>query len=192
MPLRPRHVVVGICHQSLTWHHGLGAVVTALAQAGLRIEFLNEHPCTLRARWPFCERHPDRTYHLPPAGHRYRCCIRSWRCGPDRGSAAIPRSRSWVRGSPGCAAGSGDNPTRFLAGSPRRRSSGLLARTSPEPGHGPGSSQIHGPARAGSGLPIPAAGPRGTRADHRQPRPRRRRRRPPPGVLPATPASLIT
>jgi SAM-dependent methyltransferase len=52
-------------HQSLTWHHGLGTVVTALAQAGLRIEFLHEHPYTLRARWPFCERQPDRTYHMP-------------------------------------------------------------------------------------------------------------------------------
>jgi SAM-dependent methyltransferase len=52
-------------HQSLTWNHGLGTVVTALAQAGLRIEFLNEHPYTLRARWPFCERRDDRTYHVP-------------------------------------------------------------------------------------------------------------------------------
>jgi SAM-dependent methyltransferase len=52
-------------HQSLTWHHGLGTVVTALAQAGLRIEFLHEHPYTLRARWPFCERKPDRTFHIP-------------------------------------------------------------------------------------------------------------------------------
>lgn len=53
-------------HHSLTWHHGLGAVVTALAQAGLRIELLHEHSYTLRARWPFCERQPDRTYHMPP------------------------------------------------------------------------------------------------------------------------------
>ena len=52
-------------HQSLTWHHGLGAVITALARAGLRIEFLHEHPYTLRARWPFCERQPDRTYRMP-------------------------------------------------------------------------------------------------------------------------------
>jgi SAM-dependent methyltransferase len=52
-------------HQSLTWNHGLGTVVTALAQAGLRIEFLHEHPYTLRPRWPFCERRPDRTYHVP-------------------------------------------------------------------------------------------------------------------------------
>jgi hypothetical protein len=41
-------------------------VITALAQTGLRIEFLHEHPYTLRARWPFMERHPDRTWHMPP------------------------------------------------------------------------------------------------------------------------------
>jgi len=52
-------------HQSVTWQHGLGEVITALAQAGLRIEFLHEHPYTLRARWPFMERHPDRTWHMP-------------------------------------------------------------------------------------------------------------------------------
>jgi SAM-dependent methyltransferase len=51
--------------QSLTWHHGLGAVISSLAQAGLRIEFLHEHPYALRARWPFLERRPDRTYHMP-------------------------------------------------------------------------------------------------------------------------------
>jgi SAM-dependent methyltransferase len=51
--------------QSVTWQHGLGEVVTALAQAGLRIEFLHEHPYTLRARWPFLERHADRTFHMP-------------------------------------------------------------------------------------------------------------------------------
>jgi hypothetical protein len=24
-----------------------------------------EYPFTLRARWPFCEHKPDRTYHIP-------------------------------------------------------------------------------------------------------------------------------
>lgn len=51
--------------QSVTWNHGLGSVVSSLAQAGLRIEFLHEHPYTLRARWPFLERRADRTYHMP-------------------------------------------------------------------------------------------------------------------------------
>jgi SAM-dependent methyltransferase len=57
-------------NRSLTWQHGLGAVVTALAQAGLRIEFLHEHPCALRARWPFMQRRPDRTYQMPPGRPR--------------------------------------------------------------------------------------------------------------------------
>jgi SAM-dependent methyltransferase len=51
--------------RSVTWNHGLGTVITALAQAGLTIEFLHEHPFTLRARWPFLERRADRTYHMP-------------------------------------------------------------------------------------------------------------------------------
>lgn len=36
-------------HQSNEWQHGLGEVVTALADAGLRIEFLHEHD---RLVWP--------------------------------------------------------------------------------------------------------------------------------------------
>lgn len=56
--------------QSVTWNHGLGSVISALAQAGLRIEFLHEHPFTLRARWPFLERRDDRTYHMPPGRPR--------------------------------------------------------------------------------------------------------------------------
>jgi SAM-dependent methyltransferase len=51
--------------RSATWNHGIGSVITALAQAGLRIEFLHEHPFTLRARWPFLERRADRTFHMP-------------------------------------------------------------------------------------------------------------------------------
>ena len=31
----------------------------------LRIEFLHQHPCALRARWPFMERRPDRTCQMP-------------------------------------------------------------------------------------------------------------------------------
>lgn len=59
-----------IHQQSVTWNHGLGSVVSSLAQAGLRIGFLHEHPYTLRARWPFLERRADRTHHMPagPAG----------------------------------------------------------------------------------------------------------------------------
>jgi SAM-dependent methyltransferase len=50
------------------WTHPVGEVVTALIGAGLRLEFLHEHPMTLWQRFPFLERRGDGTYHLP-AGH---------------------------------------------------------------------------------------------------------------------------
>jgi SAM-dependent methyltransferase len=48
------------------WDHGLGEIVTALIDAGLRIEFLHEFPFVL---WPvaFLEQAPDGTYRLPAA-----------------------------------------------------------------------------------------------------------------------------
>ena len=49
----------------VTWSHVLGEVVTALAEAGLVIEFLHEHPVALRARWPFLQRNRDGTYGMP-------------------------------------------------------------------------------------------------------------------------------
>lgn len=49
----------------VTWNHPLGDVVTSLAEAGLVIEFLHEHPYALRARWPFLSRNADRTYRMP-------------------------------------------------------------------------------------------------------------------------------
>jgi SAM-dependent methyltransferase len=47
-----------------SWPHGLGEVVTAVARAGLRIEFLHEFPFV---DWPvpFLERHEDGTWRLP-------------------------------------------------------------------------------------------------------------------------------
>jgi len=46
------------------WDHGLGEIVTALIDAGLRIEFLHEFPFVL---WPvaFLEKAADGTYRLP-------------------------------------------------------------------------------------------------------------------------------
>lgn len=41
---------------SVQWQHPLGDVVTALARAGLRIEFLHEHATTLFQRYPVLER----------------------------------------------------------------------------------------------------------------------------------------
>lgn len=46
------------------WTHGLGAVVSALIGAGLRIELLHEHDFTLYPRWPFLEVGP-RGYEMP-------------------------------------------------------------------------------------------------------------------------------
>jgi hypothetical protein len=47
------------------WTHPVGEVVTAIVDAGLRLEFLHEHPITLWQRFPFLERRGDGTYHLP-------------------------------------------------------------------------------------------------------------------------------
>ena len=52
-------------NRSMEWNHGLGAVVSAVIAAGLRVEFLHEHDHTLFPRWPFLERRADGTYHLP-------------------------------------------------------------------------------------------------------------------------------
>ena len=43
----------------------LGKVVTALADAGLRIDRLTERPTTFMQRWPFLARHGDQDYRLP-------------------------------------------------------------------------------------------------------------------------------
>ena len=53
---------------TVQWHHPLGDVVTALAQAGFRIEFLHEHATTLFQRYPMLERTETGEYRFP-AGH---------------------------------------------------------------------------------------------------------------------------
>jgi SAM-dependent methyltransferase len=52
-------------NRSVEWNHGLGAVVSTLVAAGLRIELLHEHDYTLFQRWPFLRRAQDGTYRLP-------------------------------------------------------------------------------------------------------------------------------
>ncbi|MCA9831512.1 MAG: class I SAM-dependent methyltransferase [Dehalococcoidia bacterium] len=47
------------------WTHGLGVVVSNLIAQGLRIEFLHEFDYTLYPRWPFLEKTPEGTYHMP-------------------------------------------------------------------------------------------------------------------------------
>ncbi|MEU5613259.1 class I SAM-dependent methyltransferase [Streptomyces sparsogenes] len=53
---------------SVQWQHPLGEVVTALAQAGLRIEFLHEHATMLFQRYPVLEPCGNGEYRFP-AGH---------------------------------------------------------------------------------------------------------------------------
>lgn len=51
-------------NRSVEWVHGIGAVVSALLGAGLRLELLREHDHTLFPRWPFMERR-DGEYRIP-------------------------------------------------------------------------------------------------------------------------------
>ena len=52
-------------NRTLEWNHGVGAVVSALIDAGLRIELLHEHDYTLFPRWPFLEKAGRDAYRLP-------------------------------------------------------------------------------------------------------------------------------
>ncbi|MEE1737982.1 class I SAM-dependent methyltransferase [Streptomyces sp. BE147] len=52
-------------NRSVEWQHPVGEVVSALAAAGLRIEFLHEHDVSLFARFGSLERHPDGHYRFP-------------------------------------------------------------------------------------------------------------------------------
>ncbi|MDR3498039.1 MAG: class I SAM-dependent methyltransferase [Parvibaculum sp.] len=54
-------------HRSHEWQHGLGEVVTALAEAGLRIDFLHEHDRLVWPGIPGMER-KDRHYFEAPEG----------------------------------------------------------------------------------------------------------------------------
>ncbi len=51
-------------NRSVEWRHGLGDVVSALADAGLRIELLHEHDFTVHAHWPFLEQGEDGLYRV--------------------------------------------------------------------------------------------------------------------------------
>jgi SAM-dependent methyltransferase len=51
-------------NRTIEWSHGIGAVVSALTAAGLRIEWLHEHPFTFVAGWPFLVR-DGRVHRLP-------------------------------------------------------------------------------------------------------------------------------
>ncbi len=53
---------------SVQWFHPLGEVVSAISRAGLRIDFLHEHPFTVFRRYPVLERGEDGYFRFP-AGH---------------------------------------------------------------------------------------------------------------------------
>ncbi|MFC9394170.1 class I SAM-dependent methyltransferase [Streptomyces sp. NPDC057027] len=56
---------VTVHNRSVEWVHPVGEVVTALAKAGLRIEFLHEHDASLFPRYGALQRHEDGYYRFP-------------------------------------------------------------------------------------------------------------------------------
>jgi SAM-dependent methyltransferase len=50
---------------SYEWQHPLGSVVSAIAEAGLRVELLHEHDYTLFQRWPWLEKNGFDEYRFP-------------------------------------------------------------------------------------------------------------------------------
>ncbi len=61
------------------WHHTLGDVVTAVAAAGLRIDFLHEHPWSPRQRSPVMIQDADGRWHLPGDPHPQGFSLRAMR-----------------------------------------------------------------------------------------------------------------
>ncbi len=51
---------------SFEWFYPLGKVISALLAAGLRLEFLHEHPFTVYRQFPFVEPDAEGLWHLPP------------------------------------------------------------------------------------------------------------------------------
>jgi SAM-dependent methyltransferase len=53
-------------NDTVEWNHGIGAVVTALAGTGLRVESLVERPTSFMQRWPFQVEHAHQDWRNPP------------------------------------------------------------------------------------------------------------------------------
>ncbi len=53
-------------NDTVEWNHGIGAIVTALAAVGLRIESLVERPTMFMQRWPFQVEHGHQDWRNPP------------------------------------------------------------------------------------------------------------------------------
>ncbi len=56
------HVEARLCYG---WAHGMGEVLTSLAAAGLRLEYLHEFPFSVSPFWPWMERDERRWWWLP-------------------------------------------------------------------------------------------------------------------------------
>ena len=53
-------------NDTVEWNHGIGAIVTALATAGLRVESLVERPTCFMQRWPFQVEVAEQDWRNPP------------------------------------------------------------------------------------------------------------------------------
>ena len=51
---------------TVEWNHGIGAIVTALAHVGMRIESLVERPTCFMQRWPFMVEVAEQDWRIPP------------------------------------------------------------------------------------------------------------------------------
>jgi SAM-dependent methyltransferase len=86
--------------RNVQFQHTVGQIVTAIAGAGLRIEFLHEHDFDDFPRFESLQRQTDRTYRLPPGRPRIPMLLslRASRPGgppqPDEADNASPRSRN--------------------------------------------------------------------------------------------------
>ena len=52
-------------NRTVEWQHPLGAIVSAVIDAGLRLQFLHEHDYTVTPRWPFLEKHGFDQFRFP-------------------------------------------------------------------------------------------------------------------------------
>ena len=131
--------------RSVEWEHTIGDVVSALAAAGLRIEFLHEHDHTVSPRWPFLERQDDGSYRIPgdavslPLMYSLRARsarkIRSMIALRRRGRAALPGLLVVSAIALGCvtappAGAAGCSAWMSAKASPRARTHALLAAMS--------------------------------------------------------------
>ena len=53
-------------NDTVEWNHGIGAIVTALAAAGMHIDVLTERPSLFMQRWPFQVEQDHQVWVSPP------------------------------------------------------------------------------------------------------------------------------